>query len=138
MKASVWVVRTSSGLKVCDCEYADSIWFRCRGLLGRRVLAQDAGLWLKPCQSIHMFFMKFPIDAVFLSAEGEVLRVFEGIRPWRCTPMVRGAHSCLELAAGRSAATGIRLGDRLEFTKSDIDESKKTADGTGADDLAAA
>jgi uncharacterized membrane protein (UPF0127 family) len=94
---------------------AKTLWTRLKGLLGRSVLAADEGLWIVPCNSIHMFFMKFPIDAVFLDRERRVVRIYPVIQPGRCTSLVSGAHSCLELAAGRAAEVGLRVGDVLEF-----------------------
>jgi len=86
-----------------------------RGLLGRTSLARDEGIHLVPCNAIHMWFMKFPIDAVFLDREHRVLRIYHSIQPWRMTPIVRGAHSCLEIAAGRAVEVGLREGDVLRF-----------------------
>ena len=91
---------------------ADSHFSRMRGLLGRRELAADDGLLLTPCSSIHTWFMRFPIDAVFLQADLTVLKVKEHVRPWRLVGC-SGARSVLELPAGSSAEHGLRPGDRL-------------------------
>ena len=75
-------VRTVDGLVVCErCSVADNPLTRLRGLLGRRGLERGEGLLLRPAGSIHMFFMRFAIDAVFLSREGEVLKVSANVRP---------------------------------------------------------
>jgi uncharacterized membrane protein (UPF0127 family) len=84
-----------------------------RGLLGRRDLALDEGILLRPAGSIHTFFMRFPIDAVFLDREGGVLRIAQSVRPWR-TAAARGARSVLELRAGECARRGLAVGDVLE------------------------
>jgi hypothetical protein len=84
-----------------------------RGLLGRRGLESGEGLLLKPAPSVHTFFMRFPIDAVFLDREGSVLKVRSHLRPWRVAA-ARGAHATLELAAGEAQRRGIGRGDRLE------------------------
>jgi len=92
---------------------ADTMWSRMKGLLGRAGLEPDEGLWIVPCNAIHMFFMRFALDAVFLDAEHQVVRVHEQVRPWR---MVRGgkhAESVLELPAGTAAFFNLRVGDRL-------------------------
>ena len=60
---------------------AESLWLRMRGLLGRDQLADGEGLLLRPASSIHMFFMRFPIDAVFLDRELNVLRVRAELAP---------------------------------------------------------
>lgn len=66
-----------------------------------------------------MFFMKFPIDAVFLDRECRVVEIRHSIRPWQCTWIVRGAHSCLEMAAGRALEAGLEPGDQLVFEPAD-------------------
>ncbi len=84
-----------------------------RGLLGRRRLADDEGLLLRPAGSIHTAFMRFPIDAVFLDGDGSILRVTAGLAPWR-TAACRGARAVLELPEGAAERAGISVGDRLQ------------------------
>jgi hypothetical protein len=91
-------------------EFAGSLWGRFKGLMGRRSLGARSALWLPGTNGIHMFFMRFPIDAVFCDAELRVLGVERGLRPWR-TAGRRGAKVVVELAAG--AAAGVEPGDRL-------------------------
>jgi uncharacterized membrane protein (UPF0127 family) len=81
-----------------------------RGLLGRRDLPHGEGILLRPAASIHTFFMRFPIDAVFLDREGVVVEVAENVRPWRVAGR-KGAKVVIELAAG--AAEAVTAGDRL-------------------------
>lgn len=83
-----------------------------RGLLGRARLEQDEGILLRPASSIHMWFMRFAIDAVFLDAENRVLRIAADLRPWRVAAC-RGAKAVVELAAGECARVGLRPGDLL-------------------------
>lgn len=102
---------------ICErCVVADSPWLRLRGLLGRDELSPGEALLLHPSSSIHMFFMRFAIDAVFLDADGTVLRVAAGLRPWR-TASRRGARAVLELAAGEAARRGVRPGDRISLPR---------------------
>jgi uncharacterized protein len=109
----VAVVRKEDGAVVCArCVVADSAWTRSKGLLGRSSLEEDEGILLQPGGSIHMFFMRFPIDAVFLDRELRVLRVAAGLKPWRMASK-RGAKAVLELSAGRCAQVGLSEGDRL-------------------------
>ncbi|GAA5132760.1 DUF192 domain-containing protein [Alloalcanivorax gelatiniphagus] len=84
------------------------------GLIGRPHLAADEGLWIPACRSIHMFFMRFAIDAIFLDGDGRVLRVRAGIRPWR-TATVWRARSVLELAAGAAATLGIKENSHVQI-----------------------
>jgi uncharacterized membrane protein (UPF0127 family) len=83
-----------------------------KGLLGRRDLPRGEGLLLRPASSIHMFFMRFPIDAVWLDGGLTVLHVSRDLGPWR-TARCRGAKAVLELPAGEAGRGGIRPGDRL-------------------------
>lgn len=85
------------------------------GLLGTRSLAPGEGLWIERSPSIHMFFMRFAIDAVFVAKDGRVTKIVENLRPWRVVWWARGARDCLELPVGAVAASGTRVGDRLEL-----------------------
>lgn len=107
------VIRKQDGSVVCArCVVADSIWLRTKGLLGRTSLPEDEGILLRPGSSIHMFFMRFPIDAVFVDRELVVLRVKADLAPWRLASK-RGAKAVLELPAGSCERRGVHEGDRL-------------------------
>ena len=111
------VVNTSQGDRlVADKVELAATWkSRLKGLLGRGCLPEGEGLHLVPCSSIHMFFMRFPIDVAFLDARGRVVRAVHGIKPWRATRIYFEAHSALELAAGTLARTAVHEGDLLRF-----------------------
>ena len=95
-------------------ERADTAASRSKGLLGRESLAADEALWIVPCPMIHTFFMKFPIDVLFLDADLQVRRVIEDLKPWRLSPWVLSARSVLELKGG-ALKGAVRVGDRLEM-----------------------
>ncbi len=97
------------------CAYAPGFAFRSRGLLGREGLGEGEGILLMPCNSIHMFGMKFAIDAVFLDKTGRVRHVCHDIAPWRVSRMVLSAKMVIEARAGWAAAAGIGKGDELIF-----------------------
>ena len=86
---------------------------RMRGLLGRRDLPGGEGILLRPAASIHTFFMRFPIDAVFLDRSSVVVAIEPDLRPWRVAGC-RGARAVVELRAGEAARRGLALGERLE------------------------
>ncbi len=110
-----FTLSTAEGRTVCGrCVPADSPLRRMRGLLGRRSLDADEGLLLRPAGSIHTAFMRFPIDAVFMDADGRVLRVEAKLPAWR-TAACRGAKAVLELPAGAAAAAGLAAGDELSL-----------------------
>jgi uncharacterized membrane protein (UPF0127 family) len=108
-----WVLRRADGGPVCErCELADTIPSRMRGLLGRSGLETGEGLLIRPTNSVHMFFMRFPIDVVFLDRELVVRKVVAALAPWRMAGC-RGASSALELPAGEASRRGLQVGDRL-------------------------
>lgn len=92
---------------------------RLRGLLGRANLPSGEGLWIENCNSIHTFFMRFPIDAVFLSKDHTVVKTYRRLKPFRLTSVVLGARSVLELPAGTLDHRRVETGDqiRLEAAK---------------------
>jgi uncharacterized membrane protein (UPF0127 family) len=96
-------------------ELAGTWLSRAKGLLGRDGLGEGEGLHIEPCNSIHMFFMRFPIDVAFLDAGGRVVRAIHSIKPWRATKVYFEAHSALELPAGTLVRTGVHEGDVLRF-----------------------
>src|SRR5678809_915541 len=97
-------------------ETAGSVWARFKGLMGRRSLATGHALWLPGDNGIHMFFMRFAIDAVFVGrptpgvaggALRPVLSVHRSLRPWTgMVPLIRGADGVLELPTGTIDASG--------------------------------
>ena len=95
-------------------ERAASPLARLRGLLGRRGLAQGEGLLIEPCAAVHTFFMRFTIDAAFLTRDLGVVRAIHGLRPWRATRFCTGAAMVVELPAGTLERTGTRQGDVLQ------------------------
>lgn len=95
-------------------DLAASAWARMRGLLLRRDMGPEEGLWIVPCAMVHTCFMRFAIDAVFLDQGLRVLRVARRLGPWRASPWVRGAWSVLELASGASEGRA-EAGEQLEI-----------------------
>jgi len=85
-----------------------------RGLLGRSELPEGEGIVLRPGWSVHTFFMRFPIDVVFVDADQVVVKIAPNLRPWR-TATSRGARDVVELAAGECARRGLAVGDRVTW-----------------------
>jgi len=105
----------AKGQAVCErCEIADGFFTRGRGLLGRKRLLRGEGLLIKPTWSVHTWFMRFPVDVVFLDRQLRILRVRTHVRPWRAASRF-GAHSALELSAGECDRLGLEVGDRLAW-----------------------
>lgn len=96
---------------MCErCRVADTFWLRLRGLMGRSSLEPGEGMLFERTGSIHMFFMRMPLDVVFCDADLRVVKVVTALKPWR-TAAARGARVTIEVAAG--AAAGVDVGDVL-------------------------
>lgn len=108
------VITAVRGRIFCErCTVAATTGSRMRGLLGRESLPAGDGLWIRPTNSIHMFFMRFTIDAVFLDRDDRVVKVVPRLRPWRMA-FCRRARSVIELAEGEVERRGLRMGDHVE------------------------
>ena len=94
---------------------ADTFWTRMKGLLGSEEIVAGEALVITKCQSIHMFFMRFAIDAIFVDDQDRVVGLVEGIRPFRLSPIFFRSRYVIELKAGTIAATKTSLGDHLEW-----------------------
>ena len=97
-----------------DLEVANSLVALTAGLMFRRTLAPGRGLWLNPCNGIHMLFMRFAIDAVFLDSRERVRKVYRKLPAWYGVVwFVWGARSVLELPAGSTADIDLQRGDKV-------------------------
>lgn len=106
-------VYCNNKLLINDVELAETFVSKLVGLLNRKYII-DEGLLLKKCSSIHCFFMKFTIDAIYLSSEMVVLEK-ETILPWRIGKFVKNTANVLELPEGKSI--DVKIGDLLIFTE---------------------
>jgi uncharacterized membrane protein (UPF0127 family) len=102
-------------LLAANSSRADSFLSRFKGLMGVAHLPLGEGLHISPCNSVHTFFMKIPIDVLFLDASQQVVDVMHAMAPWRVSRVYFNAKSVLELPAGTADATGTKTGDTLEF-----------------------
>jgi uncharacterized protein len=105
---------TKNAVLATNVEKADDFFSRGVGLLGRAGLGEGEALWLVPGKSIHTWFMRFSIDALFLDKGLSVVKVMEDMRPWRVSPWVGEAHSVLELQGG-ALKGAVSVGDKLEM-----------------------
>ncbi|MGH9604792.1 MAG: DUF192 domain-containing protein [Terracidiphilus sp.] len=106
--------RTRGAILATGMETAATAASRNKGLLGRDGLAPGEGLWIVPCESVHTFFMRFPVDLVYLDRRKRVRKVRSSLGPWRLSACL-SAHSIVELPAGVVRATRTQPGDELEF-----------------------
>lgn len=94
-------------------EVAETFFSRAKGLLGRKSFTSGEALVITKCGSIHMFFMRFPIDAVFVGADGCVKKIIKGIKPWHISPIVRGSSYVIEFPAGFVTDELVGIGDTI-------------------------
>jgi uncharacterized membrane protein (UPF0127 family) len=109
------VLNLNRGTVLATClEVANTGPKRNKGLLGRKGLARGEGLWIVPCESVHTFFMQFPIDLVYLDRNNRIRKVRSSVPPWRLSVCL-SAHSILELPSGTIRESQTQAGDMLEF-----------------------
>ena len=99
-----------------EVRVARSLWARFWGLMGRRALPEGQGLLLAPCSSVHTFFMRFPIDVIFLDRDSRVVKIIPAMKPWRMALGGREARSALELEADAAEANSLEPGDVIGFS----------------------
>lgn len=107
-------ISSESGDKIL-CRVAETFWSRFSGLMGKSPLPAGEGLLIRPCNSIHMFFMKFSVDVLFLDADFRVVRLIRDLVPGKIVGTVPGAVQVVEVTAGGlpgSFAQGVRLAAR--------------------------
>lgn len=114
------VTNLSRGTAVGDrIRLARSLKDRTVGLLRTPELQPGEGLWIERSPSIHMFFMRYAIDAVFVAADGRVTKIVPNLKPWRVVWWAPGARDCLELPVGAVAASGTEVGDQLQLIEAE-------------------
>lgn len=100
-----------------DGHVTKSFFERLLGLVGRKKISEGFGLVIKPCNSIHMFFMRFPIDVVFLDQENRVVYLISHLKPWRISKVVWCSQSVIELPIKAIEKTSTAIGDIIELGK---------------------
>ena len=111
------ITNTSNNTIVAEkVQVADSFWQRFCGLMLRKSLDENEGLLIKPCKSIHMLFMRFSIDAVFLDANNKITGLYRQLRPWIGLSSWHSDASCvLELCSGTIDSTKMQLNNELKM-----------------------
>lgn len=90
---------------------AKNFFTRTIGLLSRKSLSKEEGLVIKPCSSIHTFFMKFAIDVLFINKKGQIIALYENVKPWKILPLHFTSSYVIELPAGTILDKNIDKGD---------------------------
>jgi len=121
MAKLVRALNQTRGTVLCErLEDAGGLGGQSRGLLGRDTLEPGTGMLFEngrftPMMWMHMFFMRFAIDIVFLDRRGKVIKINRNLKPWRVSSMVFGARCALELPAGAAEGSATQAGDQIRF-----------------------
>lgn len=114
MRAMAKLVNQTQNCEILqNLSVADSFWSRLVGLLGRKQLTVDDGMWFDRCNSIHTFGMRFSLDLIFLDPSMKVKALRKNVAPGRMTWPVFGAKSVVEIASGSLETMKISIGDQL-------------------------
>lgn len=101
---------------VAQARVASSIWSRFWGLMGQRSLPQGEALIIDPCSSVHTLFMRFPIDVAFVAKDGRIIKIAEGLKPFRAA-LGKGSRWVMEMPSGAAGRAGLVVGDLLVLTE---------------------
>jgi uncharacterized membrane protein (UPF0127 family) len=105
-------IRYKNQMIVSKTKIADTFWSRFTGYMFRSSPHVPAILF-KPAISIHTFFMRFPLDVVFMDHQFKVIKIYQNLRPWRHTWFYFNSTNTLELPTG-ILPSEIKEGDSLE------------------------
>lgn len=105
-------IRCQGKILISNVQVANTIFERLIGLMFFK-MPKEEGLLLEPCNSIHTFFMRYPLDVVFISKKNEAIKIVRNLKPWRVTWIYFKASKTLELPAGKLPLT-VKEGDVLE------------------------
>ena len=106
---------TQNNLIADEVKVAENFFTRSIGLLLRKSISVNEALVIKPCCSVHTFFMKFAIDVLFVGTGGKIVALYENVKPWRILPIHFNSKYVIELASGSISSKNIKLGDIIEM-----------------------
>jgi len=109
--------QTKNCLLAEEAVIAETFFKRSKGLLGKKNLPTGQALVLMPCNSVHTFFMRFPIDIAFIDKYNKVVKIIPLIPPFRITPVYFNAHFAIEFPAGTLEADNLKEQDKIEFVR---------------------
>ena len=110
----MYKLKHSSGEVICEkMIIAHDLLLRIKGLMFSEKLPDCDGFLIRPCNSIHTFFMRYPLDVVFLDKNFKIVKVIYDLSPWRMTWMYFRSHQVLEMKAG-TLMKNLNKGERLE------------------------
>lgn len=110
------VKRDTNEVILEDAQIADSFISRFMGLMGKKDLPEATGLIIEPCNSVHCFFMRFPIDVIFVDSDDRVVHIIPAMKPGRISPIVRKAKYVIESNA-HTLSEKLWIGDTIFVKK---------------------
>lgn len=115
------ILNACSGVVIADnVEIVRNVLAQVKGLIGRQRVDEGYAMVFPGCKQVHTFFMRFPIDVVFVNKENVVICIVNSLPRNRCTEFVFGSALAIEFPAGTVSKSGLRLGDMLSFEKNTI------------------
>jgi uncharacterized protein len=88
---------------------------RIKGLLGRKVFLSDQAIILDPCNSVHTFFMRFPIDIIFVDKDYKIIQILPELKPNKISRIYWNSRRVIELPVGRLNLTDTQAQDQLQL-----------------------
>jgi uncharacterized membrane protein (UPF0127 family) len=109
--------KTRQTFLATEMRVANTHLSRLRGLMGLSPskFLHGQALWIMPCHGVHTWFMRFPVDVIYLDRDHTVVHIEESLRPWRFAPVRMEAQSVIELPPHTIFNSGTRVGDRFEL-----------------------
>jgi len=105
--------QTTNEIVLSNLQIPKTFYKKAKGLIGTKEMDENFGLWLKPCSSIHTFFMSIAIDVIYLDRALKIQRIDHQIQPWRVPRPAFGSHSVIEIKAGAAKKNNLSIGDQL-------------------------
>ena len=109
----MYIEGAPQGAPFLEIKIADNFFTRLAGLMFKKRLPQSTGLLLAPCNSVHMCFMRFAIDVVYLDKDYKILKIVTNLKPWIGLSICRKAWATLEMAVGEAERCGLAVGKKL-------------------------
>ena len=109
----VYIQGAPQGAPFLKMMVADTFFLRLRGLMFHKILPPATGFLLEPCNSVHMCFMRFAIDVIYMDKEFNIIKIVKNLRPWIGLSMCNNAWAALEMTAGEAGHCGLAVGQKL-------------------------
>lgn len=106
-------LQNESRTLIPECFIAESYMSRFLGLMGRKTIPQNEAICFPRCNSIHTFFMRFPIDVILVGEDGKIVSVVQAMKPWRLLLPRKGVKHIIELQANRVESLELQTGAKL-------------------------